>query len=124
MDPQDHAIYSVWIHFIPTSLYPRREKTIWSELESKPGPLASQASDVLNVYHTAECFSLLSLLITVAALALVYFLIQNFTSHQHGKNVYLLGIELLVSPKCSAKPSFVFSTILQRDLPIIAKHKY
>ena len=28
MDTQDHAVYHVWIHFIPTSLYPRREKTI------------------------------------------------------------------------------------------------
>ena len=44
MDTQDHATYRVWIHFIPTSLYPRREKTIWSELELKPGPLASQAT--------------------------------------------------------------------------------
>ena len=30
--------------FIPTTLYPRREKTFWSELESNPGPLASQAT--------------------------------------------------------------------------------
>ena len=44
MDTQDHAIYHVWIHFIPTSLYPRREKAIWSELELNPGPLASQAT--------------------------------------------------------------------------------
>ena len=44
MDSQDHAIDHVWIHFIPTSLYPRREKIIWSELESNPGPLASQAT--------------------------------------------------------------------------------
>ena len=44
MDSQDHAIYHVWIHFIPTALYPRREKIIWSELESNPGPLASQAT--------------------------------------------------------------------------------
>ena len=44
MDMQDHAIYHVWIHFIPTSLYPRREKTIWSELELNPGPPASQAT--------------------------------------------------------------------------------
>ena len=41
---QDHVIYHVWIHFIPTTLYPRREKTIWSELELNPGPLASQAT--------------------------------------------------------------------------------
>ena len=41
MDTQDHTIYHVWIHFIPTSVYPRREKTIWSELELNPGPLAS-----------------------------------------------------------------------------------
>ena len=27
MDTQDHALYHVWIHFIPTSLYSRREKT-------------------------------------------------------------------------------------------------
>ena len=40
MDTQDH----VWIHFIPTTLYPRREKTIWSELELNRGPLASQAT--------------------------------------------------------------------------------
>ena len=43
-DTQDHAIYHVWIHFIPTTLYPRREKTIRSELELNPGPLASQAT--------------------------------------------------------------------------------
>ena len=28
MDTQDHAIYPVWIHFIPTSLFLRREKPI------------------------------------------------------------------------------------------------
>ena len=44
MDTQDHAIYHNRIHFIPTSLYRRREKTIWSQLESNPGPLASQAT--------------------------------------------------------------------------------
>ena len=44
MDMRDHAIYHVCIHFIPTSLYPRREKTIWSGQESNPGPLASQAT--------------------------------------------------------------------------------
>ena len=44
MDTQEHAIYHVWFHFIPTSLYPRREKNIWSELESYPDPLASQAT--------------------------------------------------------------------------------
>ena len=44
MYTQEHAIHHVWIHLIPTSLYPRREKTIWSELELNPGPLASQAT--------------------------------------------------------------------------------
>ena len=44
MDTQDNAIYHDWIHFIPTSLHLRREKTIWSELESNPGPLASQVT--------------------------------------------------------------------------------
>ena len=44
MDTQDHTLYSVWIHFVPTSLYPRREKTIWSELESNAGPLTSQVT--------------------------------------------------------------------------------
>ena len=28
MDTQDHAIYRVWIHVNPTSVYPRREKTL------------------------------------------------------------------------------------------------
>ena len=28
MDTQDHTLYRVWIHFIPTSLYPMREKTV------------------------------------------------------------------------------------------------
>ena len=41
---QDHAIYHVWIHFIPTTLYPRREKNISSELDMNPGPPASQAT--------------------------------------------------------------------------------
>ena len=27
MDTQDHAIYHVWVHFIPTSFYQRGEKT-------------------------------------------------------------------------------------------------
>ena len=44
MDQQDHGIYHVWIHFIPPSLYPRREKTFCSELKLNPGPLASQAT--------------------------------------------------------------------------------
>ena len=30
--------------FIPTTLYLRREKTFWSELELNPGPLASQVT--------------------------------------------------------------------------------
>ena len=43
MDMQDHAIYQVWSHFYPTSLYlMRRRKSIWSLLEWNPGPLASQ----------------------------------------------------------------------------------
>ena len=37
MDLQDQAIRHVWIHFIPTSIYPKSE-----ELESNPGPRASK----------------------------------------------------------------------------------
>ena len=44
MDTHNNAIYRVWIHFIPTSLYLRRSENIWSELELNPGPLASQAT--------------------------------------------------------------------------------
>ena len=44
MDTQDQAIYRVWIHFIPTSFYPRREEKHLSEPEPNPGPLASQAT--------------------------------------------------------------------------------
>ena len=44
MDTLEHEIYHVWIHFIPSSLYPRREKTTWSELKLNPSPLASQAT--------------------------------------------------------------------------------
>ena len=44
MDTQEHTICRVWIHFIPTSLYPRREENIWSELESNPGPLVALAT--------------------------------------------------------------------------------
>ena len=42
----DHEMYCVWIPLIPTPLYPRREKIIWSELESNPGPLASQSTSL------------------------------------------------------------------------------
>ena len=44
-DTQDHAIYHVLIHlfFLPPMPEERR-KTMWSELESNPGPLASQAT--------------------------------------------------------------------------------
>ena len=48
MDTQGHAIYHVWIHFIPTSLYPRRNKNIWSELELNPGSLASWEDNKLE----------------------------------------------------------------------------
>ena len=43
MDTQGHGIYHVWIHLFPTS-YALGEKTFGLELESKPGPLASQAT--------------------------------------------------------------------------------
>ena len=43
MDTQDHAIYHVWIQLFPTS-YARGEKPFGLELESNPGPLASQAT--------------------------------------------------------------------------------
>ena len=43
MDTQDHAIYHVWIHLFPTS-YARGEKPFGLELESNPGPPASQAT--------------------------------------------------------------------------------
>ena len=43
MDMQDHAIYHAWIHLFPTS-YARGEKPFFLELESNPGPLASQAT--------------------------------------------------------------------------------
>ena len=36
MDTQDHAIYRVWIHFVSTSLYPRRRKTFglsWNQTQ-------------------------------------------------------------------------------------------
>ena len=48
MDTQNHANYHVWIHFIPSSLSPRREKNVWSELESNPGPLASQVTALIT----------------------------------------------------------------------------
>ena len=40
MDVLEH-VFCVWIQFIPTSLYRRRRKNIWSEMESNQGPLAS-----------------------------------------------------------------------------------
>ena len=43
MDTQDHAIYHVWIHLLPTSNAPG-EKPFGHELESNPGSLASQAT--------------------------------------------------------------------------------
>ena len=41
MDTQDDAIYRVWIHLF---FLPEKRKTIWSELQSNPGPLPSQAT--------------------------------------------------------------------------------
>ena len=47
---QDHAIYHVWIHFfLPPYIQGERRKTIWSELESNPGPLSSQSTDALDL---------------------------------------------------------------------------
>ena len=43
MDTQDHAFYHDWIYLFPTS-YARGEKPFSLELESNPGPLASQAT--------------------------------------------------------------------------------
>ena len=47
MDMQDHAIYHVWIHLFPTS-HARREKPFGLELESNPGPIASQTIALTN----------------------------------------------------------------------------
>ena len=45
MDTQDHAIDRVWIHLFFLLPMPEvQRKTIWSELESNPDPLASQAT--------------------------------------------------------------------------------
>ena len=44
MDTRDHAIYHVWIHFFLPPYARGEKKTLWSELESNPGPLASQAA--------------------------------------------------------------------------------
>ena len=51
MDMQDHSIYHVRIHFIPTSLYPRREE---KQLELNPGPLASQATPLTTRSYVEE----------------------------------------------------------------------
>ena len=34
MDTQEHAIHPVWIHLIPTSLYPRREEKTFASQET------------------------------------------------------------------------------------------
>ena len=41
---QDHTIYHVWIHLFIVPPMLEKRKTIWSELESNPGPLTSQAT--------------------------------------------------------------------------------
>ena len=48
MDTQDHTIYCVWIHFIPTTYTRGEKKNIWSELESNARPLASHVTDCSN----------------------------------------------------------------------------
>ena len=46
MDTQDLTIYLDWIHLFFLPPMPEKRKTIWSELESNPDPLASQATAV------------------------------------------------------------------------------
>ena len=44
MDTQDHTICHIWINLLFLPPMPEKRKTIWSELESNPGPLASQGT--------------------------------------------------------------------------------
>ena len=44
MDMQDHAILSNLDPFFQPQMLFEGKKTIWSELESNPGPIASQAT--------------------------------------------------------------------------------
>ena len=44
MDTQDHTICHIWIKLFFLPPMPEKRKTIWSELESNPGSLASQGT--------------------------------------------------------------------------------
>ena len=46
MDTQNHAFYCAWIHFSFLHILEVRRKTIWSEPELNPGPLASPATSL------------------------------------------------------------------------------
>ena len=55
MDTLDHAICHAWIQLFPTS-YARGEKPFGLELESNPGPLASQATALTTrPCHFGQC---------------------------------------------------------------------
>ena len=47
MDTQEHTISRVWIHFIPTSLYSRREEKhlVWAGIESRSSCFSSNCSN-------------------------------------------------------------------------------
>ena len=40
----DHLVYHAWIHLFFQTSMPKKRKTIWSELDLNPGPLAPQAT--------------------------------------------------------------------------------
>ena len=64
--------------FIPTSLYPRREKSIWSELESNPGPLASQVTArTTRPWLLGQLFSFLFMAFTLGEFIEIIFLFYN-----------------------------------------------
>ena len=52
MDTQDQANLSCLGPFYSYLLIPKVKKNIWSELESNPGPLASQATDQSRTLFT------------------------------------------------------------------------
>ena len=75
MDTQEHAICHVWIHLFPTS-YARGEKPFGLELESNPGPLASQVTALtIRPCHLGQCSVIMIGQVNVTLISMTFVII-------------------------------------------------
>ena len=96
MDTQEHAICHVWIHLFPTS-YTRGEKPFGLELESNPGPLASQATALTTrPCHLGQVLNWVLLIFFIKLLSSAH---TNFILSDSNPGLQMLWADLTTQPR-------------------------